>query len=209
MPLVQFEPPEIPMLPLPRFYVLSLACLAASCSIALSAPPARAEPVNHGEMAAQPASVGQTLLDKLQGLVGTWDAQLSNGVMTDIFTPFAFGTAVLGEEWLNGKQITATVFYVVNGELRADHYCDYLNQPRYTAVPSVDPAVIDFQFREATNLDTHPLHFHGTTWRIVDATHLIQDWFVMGGKKPVSVVHMEFARRAEGSPPPQPIPAKG
>jgi hypothetical protein len=112
--------------------------------------------------------------------------------------------AVLGEELLNGKQITSTVFYVVNGELRADHYCDYLNQPRYTAVPSVDPQVLDFQFREATNLDTHPLHFHGTQWKIVDDTHLIQDWFVMGGAKPVSVAHMEFVKRADGAPLPKP-----
>jgi hypothetical protein len=139
-------------------------------------------------------------------LVGTWDAPLGNGVMIDIFKPFAFGTAILGEEWLDGKQITSTVFYVVNGELRADHYCDYKNQPRYTAVPSLDPDVIDFQFREATNLDTHPLHFHGTQWKIVDATHLIQDWFVMGGKKPVSLAHMEFTKRPEGAPPPQPQP---
>ncbi len=141
--------------------------------------------MNHGEMAAQPPatpSIGQALLDKLRGLTGTWDAPLGTGVMTDIFKPFAFDTAILGEEWLNGKQITSTVFYVVNGELRADHYCDYLNQPRYTAVPSMDPDLIDFQFREATNLDTHPKHFHGAKWKIVDATHMVQDWFVMGGR---------------------------
>ena len=122
--------------------------------------------------------------------------------MTDVFKPFAFGTAILGEEWLNGKQVTATVFYVVNGELRADHYCDYKNQPRYTAVPSPEPGVIDFQFRDATNLDTQPVHFHGTRWKVVDPTHLIQDWFIMGGKKPVSVAHMEFTRRADGAPAP-------
>ena len=48
-------------------------------------------------------------------------------------------------------------------------------------------------------------------WKIVDATHLVQDWFVMGGKKPVSLAHMEFTKRPEGAPPPQPAkaPAKG
>ena len=115
--------------------------------------------------------------------------------MTDIFKPFAFDTAVLGEEWLNGKQITSTIFYVVNGELRADHYCDYKNQPRYTAVPALDPNVLDFEFREATNLDTHPIHFHYTRWQVVDADHLVQDWYILGGKKPVSLAHMEFTRR--------------
>jgi len=147
-------------------------------------------------LAAEPV-VGELLFNKVKSLVGTWDAPMGDKVMTDTFRLFAFGTAVLGEEWLDGEQITSTVFYVVNGELRADHFCDYKNQPRYTAVPSIDPAVLDFQFREATNLDTHPVHFHGTQWRIMDATHLVQDWFVMGGKQPVSVAHLEFTKRPD------------
>jgi hypothetical protein len=186
---------------------MTLASLAALLTIGVYAPRSDADAMDHGQSAAPadaPPSVGQTLLEQVRNLEGTWDAQTSLGVITDIFQSFAIGTAVLGEELLNGKQITSTVFYVVNGELRADHYCDYLNQPRYTAVPSVDPNVLDFQFRDATNLDTHPLHFHGTQWKIVDSTHLIQDWFVLGGKKPVSVVHMEFVKRAAGDPAPQP-----
>jgi hypothetical protein len=189
-----------------RFWAVPITLVLISCAIGLPAAPAVAQTMDHGEMATEsPAtpSVGQALFDKLRGLVGSWDAKLGNGVMTDIFKPFAFDTAVLGEEWLNGKQITSTVFYVVNGELRADHYCDYLNQPRYTAVPSLDPDILDFQFRDATNLDTHPKHFHGTKWKIVDSTHLIQDWFVMGGKNPVSLAHMEFIKRAGEVPPPQ------
>jgi hypothetical protein len=205
-----FKPKETLMLPFFRFPVMSAALFVASCAVNIPGSPAHAQAMNHGEMAADapaPPSIGQDLLNKLRGLVGTWDAQLGNGVMTDIFQLFAFDTAILGEEWLNGKQITSTVFYVVNGELRADHYCDYLNQPRYTAVPSLDPDVIDFQFRDATNLEAHPKHFHGTTWKIVDATHLNQDWFVMGGKKPVSLAHMEFTKRPEGAPAPQPTKA--
>jgi hypothetical protein len=194
------------MLYLTRFYATPAALVLAACAITFADAPVHAQTVNHGEMSADQSatpSVGQALFEKLRGLAGTWDAQLGAGVMTDIFKPFAFDTAVLGEEWLDGKQITSTVFYVVNGELRADHYCDYLNQPRYTAVPSLDPDVIDFQFRDATNLDTHPKHFHGTKWKIVDSTHLVQDWFVMGGKNPVSLAHMEFIKRADGAPPPR------
>jgi hypothetical protein len=146
------------------------------------------------EPPAQP-TVGDLLFEKVMSLIGTWDAPMGDKVMTDTFKPFAFGTAVLGEEWLDGVQITSTIFYVVNAELRADHFCDYKNQPRYTAVPSVDANVLDFQFREATNLDTHPVHFHGTQWHLVDATHLVQDWFVMGGRKPVSLAHLEFTKR--------------
>jgi hypothetical protein len=170
------------MYPINQVLTTGMALLLAHAAPAIAAP-----------------TVGDTLMDEVKSLIGTWDAPMGNKVMTDTFKPFAFGTAVLGEEWLDGEQITSTVFYVVNGELRADHYCDYKNQPRYTAVPSIDPGVLDFQFREATNLDTHPTHFHGTRWRIVDATHLIQDWFVMGGAKPVSLAHLEFTRRPDAS----------
>ncbi len=188
---------------------------ALAVVLALTSTLAQAGTMEHGPVAAsgsnttqadagQPPSLGQTLLERVRSLEGKWDAQTKTGVLTDIFKPFALGTAVLGEEWINGKQITTTVFYVVNGELRADHYCDYLNQPRYTAVPSVDPAVLDFEFRDATNLDTHPAHFHTTKWTLVDATHLNQDWLILGGQKPVSQIHMEFVKRPEGMPAPDP-----
>lgn len=83
--------------------------------------------------AASEPAVGDLLLEKVKSLIGTWDAPMGNKVMTDTFKPFAFGTAVLGEEWLDGEQITSTIFYVVNGELRADHFRDYKNRPQYTA----------------------------------------------------------------------------
>jgi hypothetical protein len=161
---------------------------------------ALAQPMDHGAMlapnaAAADAAPAQALLDRIKSLEGTWDAPTRDGVMTDIFRPFALGTKVLGEEWINGKQITSTVFYLVGSELYADHYCDFLNEPRYTAKPSADPNVIDLEFRDATSLDAHPAHFHSTRWRIVDRDHLIEDWVVLGGKKSVSTVHLEFTRR--------------
>jgi hypothetical protein len=77
---------------------MSAALVIASPAITLAATPAAAQTTNHGEMAAQPPatpSIGQTLLDKLRGLTGTWDAPLGTGIMTDIFKPFAFDTAIL------------------------------------------------------------------------------------------------------------------
>ena len=173
---------------------------------AFSACDCRAHDMDSGATdtaATPPQSVGDALFSRVHSLIGTWDAPTKDGVLTDVFKPFAFDTAVLGEEWLNGKQITSTIFYVVNGELRADHYCDFKNQPRYTAVPSVDPNVLDFEFRDATNIDTHPMHFHYTRWQVVDDQHLIEDWFIVGGKKPVSLAHLAFTRRpasAAGAP---------
>jgi hypothetical protein len=160
--------------------------------------PLQAGPAVSGSM---PATPNQLAFDNLKKLVGKWEAPLGNNkTIVDTFQPFAFGTAILAEEWVGGQQITSTVFYMVGSELRADHYCDYLNQPRYVARTSADPSVIDFVFRDATNLDAHPKHFHATTWHFVDADHLTQEWQVEGGPKGKSTVRLEFVRKDQDTP---------
>ena len=78
-----------------------------------------------------PVTPDQAAFENLKKLMGRWEAPLGHDkTIIDTFQPFAFGSAILGEEWLDGQQITFTVFYMVGSELRADHYCDYLNQPR-------------------------------------------------------------------------------
>ena len=140
---------------------------------------------------------GQAAFARLQTLAGEWEAPLPNNeVMKNVFRPIAFGTALAHEEWKNGEQITATVFYVVGSELRADHFCDMGNQLRYVAESSVDASAIHFALREATNLDTHPTHFRSTTWHMADAEHLIQDWEIVRPGKEPKVVRMEFKRTA-------------
>jgi hypothetical protein len=161
--------------------------------------------MNHGGASSQAAPAvggaqtptpGQVSFAALKQLIGKWEAPMGGGkTIVDTFQPFAFGSAILAEEWVGGQQITSTVFYLVGSELRADHYCDYLNQPRYTAKPATDPSTIEFEFREATNLDTHPTHFHSTTWHLVDATHMTQDWTVEGGPKGKGMVHLQFVRQ--------------
>jgi len=144
-----------------------------------------------------PVSAGQAAFETLKRLIGKWEAPLSgNTTIVDVFQPFAFGTAILAEEWVGAEQVTSTVFYMVGSELRADHYCDYGNQPRYVAIPSADPSIIALAFRDATNLETHPRHFHSTTWHVIDATRMTQDWSVEGGTKGNSAVHLEFVRRS-------------
>lgn len=181
---------------------LSMALAAVSTLGALSttgpsvrAEAAQATPAPRATGTAEPAG-GQASFEALKKLIGgRWEAPMGGGRrIVDTFQPFAFGSAILAEEWVDGEQITSTVFYLVGSELRADHYCDYGNQPRYVALPSIDPSVIDFGFREATNLETHPAHFHTTTWHLVDATHMTQDWHVAGGAKGSSQIHLEFVR---------------
>ena len=138
-------------------------------------------------------AVAQSPLQQIKALAGEWKAPLDSGsTMVNIFTPFAYGTKVLAQEFENGKYITSTIFYMVGSELRADHFCDFKNEPRYTV--HIDSNIVHFNFKSATNLDTHPVHFHSTTWRIVDHDHLVQDWYIAGESHP-HPVHMEFVRQ--------------
>jgi hypothetical protein len=141
-------------------------------------------------------NAGAAAFARLQTLVGEWEAPLPNNeVMKNVFRPIAFGTALAHEEWKNGEQLTATVFYVVGSELHADHYCDMGNQLHYVAAPAEDADTFRFVLRHATNLDTHPRHFRSTTWYLKAADQLVQDWeAVTPGKNP-KVVRMDFKRK--------------
>ena len=192
--------------PLTAILLTLSACTASTASEQAKSPPQAGQlvrgsmPMEMGNDTAPkadtPAATDQIAFENLKKLVGRWEAPLGNNkTIVDTFQPFAFGTAILAEEWIGTEQITSTVFYMVGSQLRADHYCDYLNQPRYVARTSTDPSVIDFEFREATNLETHATHFHSTTWRFIDADHLTQEWRIEGSPKGNSAVHLNFVRK--------------
>src|SRR6185503_12559190 len=147
----------------------------------------------------------QAAFARMRSLVGEWHAPLPNNeTMIDIFRPIAFGTAMLHEEWKNGEQLTATVFYVEGSKLRADHFCDMGNQLHYVDESS-DPQVLRWVLQDATNLDTHPRHFHSTTWRYVDAEHHVQDWEAASPGKTSKTIRMEFTRVAAAKIDPQSV----
>lgn len=181
--------------------ITAMACLALTGAEAADGQTAMqmAMAGTNGTPAAAPSAAaltgGEAMFQTIHKLVGRWVAQLPNGKpIVDTFQTFASGTYVLHEEWVDGKQITSSVFYMVGSQLWVDHFCDYLNQPRYTAKPSADPSVIDLEFRGATDLDAHPRHFHSTVWHVIDATHMTQDWEVLGGPKGRVIVHLDFVR---------------
>jgi hypothetical protein len=173
--------------------VMALAFGASGVSASPGSPTSHR--VERADAPGRGASDGTALFERIKRLEGEWTAPMSNGLMTNIFRPIAFGSAVLHEEWLKGEQITATIFYLVGSELRADHFCDFKNQLRYAAKPTGDADVIFFELREALNLDVQPRHFRSTTWRLVDSTHLTQDWQIVEPGKEPRVVRMEFTRK--------------
>lgn len=148
----------------------------------------------YAQQTANPSG-GAAAFEQIKGLTGEWHAPEGQDVMINIFRPIAFGSAVLHEEWKRGEQLTATVFYMVGTELRADHFCDFKNQLRYVVKPAPDPKTLLFELRDAMNLDVEPRHFHSTTWRFLDATHLNQDWHITGGSKEPKMVQLAFTRQ--------------
>jgi hypothetical protein len=199
-----------------RTSILTITAMAALAGLAGCTLPAAQAAEGHGAMQMEmggndaakdsPAAAGSTqalqggqaMLQTILKLVGgKWSARLPNNkTIVDTFQSFDDGNYVLGEEWIGGKQITSTVFYMVGSQLWADHYCDYGNQPRYAAKASADPSVVDLEFRAATDLDMHARHFHATTWHLIDATHLTQDWQVEGGPKGHATLHLDFLRQS-------------
>ncbi len=115
--------------------------------------------------------------------------------MVNTFRVIGDGSAVVHGEWMDGKQLTTTVFYLVGPELRADHYCDLQNQPRYIVQPSADGREMKFVLQTITNVDAHPRYFHSTTWHFIDATHLTQDWEIVESGKESKWIRMEFTRK--------------
>ena len=138
-----------------------LACFVQQSAMANSTSAASANPV-------------VAALEQLKGLEGKWEAHLhgkqEGKVMVNTFHVIGDGSAVVHSEWLDGKQLMMTVFYLAGSELRADHYCDYHNQPRERPEAIDHSRVLAFEMRKITDLEAHPRHFHSTTWHFVDAS---------------------------------------
>ena len=171
-----------------------LAILCSQVFVSLAQSPENAHP-----NAASATTLSLGAFEKLKSLEGDWAAPLTGKqvgkTMVNTFHVIGEGSAVVHSEWLDGKQLTTTVFYLVGSDLRADHFCDYQNQPRYIGRPSADASVITFELRDITNLEAHPRHFHSTTWHFLDATHLTQDWQIVEAGKEPKMVRMEFTRK--------------
>ena len=89
-----------------------------------------------------------------------------------------------------------TMFHMDNSDLLATHYCGAHNQPRFRLVPSSEPNVVTFVFKDATNLRSPSTpHMVGLKITFVDANHHYQDWtFLDKGKESTS--RFEFHRKA-------------
>lgn len=88
-----------------------------------------------------------------------------------------------------------TMFHLDGGELMATHYCAAHNQPRFIMAPSSDTRILEFKFKDATNLSSSAApHMVGVKFTLVDANHHIEDWTLLAnGQK--STRRFEFHRK--------------
>ncbi|HEX5413416.1 MAG TPA: hypothetical protein VFZ27_16305 [Terriglobia bacterium] len=133
-----------------------------------------------------PANAG---FARLKSLTGQWEGMTNEGgkdfSVTTSFRVVSDGSALLNDLMGGTPEEMITMFHMAGSNLMATHYCAAHNQPRFVLEPSTDPRVVDFEFKDATNLSspTAP-HMVRVKFTIVNANHLIEDWtFLANGQK--------------------------
>jgi len=130
------------------------------------------------------ASPNTAAFDQLKSLVGEWQASTVEGgkqMEAPVTFRLASGGSVLMSELAPGSpHEMVTMFHRDGEELLATHYCLTGNQPRMRALPSTDPNVVAFEFKEATNLPNAAApHMGGVKFTLVDASHHIEEWTIV------------------------------
>jgi hypothetical protein len=149
--------------------------------------------------AERPTAAGASF-DKLKSLAGQWEGTMQEGgkqmPATTSFRLVADGSALMNMLGEGTPYEMVTMFHMDNSDLLATHYCGAHNQPRFHLVPSSEPNVVTFVFKDATNLSSPSApHMVGLKITFVDANHHYQDWtFLMQGQESTS--RFEFHRKA-------------
>jgi hypothetical protein len=133
-----------------------------------------------------PAAAG---FEKLKALAGQWQGTVNEGgkevPVTTSFRVVSAGSALMNDLMRGTPEEMITMFHMDGSELMATHYCAAHNQPRFLMVPSANAKVVDFEFKDATNLasPTAP-HMVRVKFTFVDANHHVEDWtFLANGQK--------------------------
>jgi hypothetical protein len=120
--------------------------------------------------AGHPTTAGATF-EKLKSLVGEWEGSFKEGGQqipaTTSFRLVSDGSALMNVLGAGTPHEMVTMIHLDNGDLLATHYCAAHNQPRFRLVPSSEPNVVTFEFKDATNLPspTAPLQPEGDLGR--------------------------------------------
>jgi len=149
--------------------------------------------------AGQPGTAGASF-EKLKSLVGEWEGSMNEGgkqsPATTSYRLVSGGSALMNFLGAGTPYEMVTMFHLDNSDLLVTHYCAAHNQPRFRMVPSSDPNVVTFVFKDATNLSSPSApHMVGLKITFVDANHHYQDW-TYSEKGQESISRFEFHRKS-------------
>jgi len=153
-----------------------------------------------GTNPAKGPSTASASFDKLKSLVGEWEGSMNEGgkqsPATTSYRLVSGGSALMNVLGAGTPYEMVTMFHMDNSDLLVTHYCAAHNQPRFRMVPSPDPNVMTFVFKDATNLAS-PSAPHMVRLKItfVDANHHVEDWTFLD-KRQKSTSRFEFHRKA-------------
>jgi hypothetical protein len=143
-----------------------------------------------------PQKPSTPVFDQIKTLAGEWEGKTSDG--TPVRTSYRVvsnGSAVMNLLNPGPEPEMVTMFHMDGGSVMVTHYCSAGNQPRMVAKGSANPKVIEFSFKDVTNV-TSPGegHMRGLVLTLVDATHHKQEWiFRQDGKDQRDT--FEFSRK--------------
>ena len=155
----------------------------------------------HGtNLTAQQPATGAQSFERLKSLVGEWQGTMQEGgkqlPATTSFRLVSDNSALLNILGGGTKYEMVTMFHMDNSDVLATHYCGAHNQPRFRLVPSSDPNVLTFEFKDATNLPTPSApHMVGLKITFLGNDRHYENWtFLANGQKSTS--RFEFHRKA-------------
>ncbi len=126
------------------------------------------------------ADAGQEAFERLKTLVGTWEAQGSNGERTQItYELVSDGSAVL--EKASGM---VTMYHRDGANLMMTHYCSAGNQPRLRATDfSTLPQKLHFSFLDVTNAVKGSGYINDLRIEIVNQDTVVETWGYTNGNQ--------------------------
>src|SRR5947209_1905653 len=116
-------------------------------------------------------SDAQRLFDKLKTLLGSWDSDNPKRPFQVKFRLSSNGTAIVSDMDAAPDNMV-TIYHLDDGRLMMTHYCAAGNQPRMVGKISPDGKTLEFDFLDATNLNSTPDgHMHREVITVADADH--------------------------------------
>ncbi len=151
---------------------------------------------NKPEQKMPPPKPSSPTFDQIKALAGEWEGKISDGTPTrTTYRVVSNGSAVMNVLDQGGPMEMVTMFHQDGPVVMVTHYCAVGNQPRMVTTGASKPGVIQFTFKDVTNV-TRPGegHMYGLTLRISDADHHRQEWtFRQDGKDQTET--FEFTRK--------------